>query len=76
MTCRFQTVENEAETKTFHSLIRSFKNKTGVPALLNTSYNRAGSPIADSRDDILSAFESLDLDAVCIGDELIMKETI
>lgn len=73
-TCRFQTVDNTSNAlKSFHQLIKSFKKKTGIPGILNTSYNIAGMPIANSRDDILKAFNALDLDVLCIGDEIITK---
>lgn len=72
-TCRFQTVKDTKELHSFYKLIKNFKDKTGVVGVLNTSYNASGMPIAYSRHDILLAFSSLDLDALCIGDELIVR---
>lgn len=73
-TCRFQTVENTRELHTFYQLIKKFKDETGVYGILNTSYNSSGMPIANSKKDVLKAFEILDLDAVCIGNELIIRK--
>lgn len=75
-TCRFQTVEDTKILHSFYELIGQFKKITGIPALLNTSYNIAGEPIADSAEDILNAFGKLDLDVLCIGNKIIMKEEL
>ena len=73
-TCRFQTVEDSVQLHSFYNLIESFKKKTGIPGVLNTSFNIAGKPIAGSLDDILEAFECLDLDVLCVGNQIIYKK--
>ena len=73
-TCRFQTVDDTEELHSYYRLIELFKMKTGVYGILNTSYNLSGKPIASSRDDVLTAFNLLDLDALCIGDKLIIRK--
>lgn len=73
-TCRFQTVADTKELHSYYELIMNFKNKTGVYGILNTSYNSSGMPIASSREDIMKAFDLLDLDALCICDELIVRK--
>ena len=73
-TCRFQTVEDSAQLHSFYKLIESFKKKTGIPGVLNTSFNIAGKPIAGSVNDILEAFEYLDLDVLCVGNQIIYKK--
>ena len=72
-TCRFQTVRRTPELETFCDLLERFKHQTGVPALLNTSYNLGGKPIANSKRDILDAFRGLDLDVLCVGDEILTR---
>ncbi len=73
-TCRFQTVGMNSKTlNSFYQLIKNFKRETGVPGILNTSYNMAGMPIANSRKNILEAFKTLDLDVLCLGNEIITK---
>ena len=54
---RLQTV-TEAENSLFHALLRRFKSLTGVPMLLNTSFNRKGQPIVETPADALSTFLS------------------
>lgn len=73
-TCRFQSVRDTKELHSYYELIRCFKNKTGVYGILNTSFNSSGMPIASSRDDVMKAYDSLDLDALCIGDEIIIRK--
>lgn len=73
-TCRFQSVRDTKELHSYYELIKCFKNKTGIYGILNTSFNSAGMPIASSRADVIKAYESLDLDALCIGDEIIIRK--
>ena len=49
--CRIQTVTSE-QNKNYYDLINVFYKKTEVPLLLNTSFNLAGYPIAESIEDI------------------------
>jgi carbamoyltransferase len=46
-TCRIQTVTKE-QNLNYYNLILEFYNKTGVPVLLNTSFNIAGFPIVET----------------------------
>lgn len=46
-TCRVQTV-NEVDNPHFHKIIKAFNDKTGVPLVLNTSFNLAGQPLVES----------------------------
>lgn len=46
-TCRIQTV-TEIQNKYFYSLIKCFYEKTGVPILLNTSFNLGGEPLVET----------------------------
>jgi carbamoyltransferase len=48
-TCRIQTVTKE-QNLNYYNLILEFYNKTGVPVLLNTSFNLAGFPIVETLD--------------------------
>jgi carbamoyltransferase len=49
--CRIQTVTSE-QNKNYYDLINVFYKKTEVPLLLNTSFNLAGYPIAESIEDV------------------------
>jgi carbamoyltransferase len=51
-TCRFQTLKREQNPK-YYDLIKLFYDKTGVPLLLNTSFNLKGWPIVETFEDAL-----------------------
>lgn len=53
-TSRIQTV-TETQNKEFYKIIKSFYNKTGIPMLLNTSFNLAGDPIVETIQDALNS---------------------
>jgi carbamoyltransferase len=71
-TARPQVVHS-ATSPLYHGLISRFEECTGVPALLNTSFNLRGEPIVASPSDALSTFERSGLDALVIDDCLIDK---
>jgi carbamoyltransferase len=52
MTCRLQTVTKE-QNPHYYALISEFNNRTGVPMLLNTSFNLAGDPLVETVDDAI-----------------------
>jgi carbamoyltransferase len=71
-TGRLQTVKREWNPR-FHALVAAFHEITGVPLVLNTSYNVMGKPIAHSVEDVLAVFYTSGLDAVFIDDVCIAK---
>lgn len=66
---RVQTVREEDNPR-FHRLLRHFHALSGIPVLLNTSFNRAGEPIVCSPGDAVQCFLRSGLDALVIGDYL------
>lgn len=66
-TARVQTVA-AAESPRYHALLRAFADRTGVPVLLNTSFNIRGEPIVRTPDEALEALVRTGLSAVVIGD--------
>lgn len=70
---RVQTV-NEHQNPRFYQLISEFKLCTGIPMLINTSFNDQGEPIVESPVDALTAFKRMDLDALVLGDYLVLKK--
>jgi len=72
-TGRLQTVTKDFNGK-YYDIISSFYQKTGVPILLNTSFNVAGEPIVESPDDAIKCFLGTDIDALLIEDFLLIKE--
>jgi len=71
-TGRLQTVEEE-DNPMFYRLIKAFQEKTGIPMLVNTSFNVKGEPIVCTPEDALRTFHTSGLDALVIGDYIIEK---
>ncbi|MDE2291508.1 MAG: hypothetical protein KGL53_05445, partial [Elusimicrobia bacterium] len=67
---RVQTVSAEEEPL-FHDLLAAFERRTGCPALLNTSFNRAGEPIVESPAQAYDCFRRAGLDALFAGPFLV-----
>jgi carbamoyltransferase len=65
-TARVQTVDSQVEPL-FHSLISAFESKTGLPLILNTSFNWQGAPIVESPYDALQCLLYTDLDCLYLG---------
>jgi carbamoyltransferase len=70
-TGRLQTVEREANPR-YWKLIRSFGDATGVPVVLNTSFND-NEPIVCRPEEALDCFLRTQMDALVLGDFLVMK---
>lgn len=69
---RLQTVTKQ-QNELFHRLISAFKARTGVPVLLNTSFNLKGEPVVCSPEDAIRTFFSCGLDALVIGSFILRK---
>lgn len=70
-TCRPQTVNNA--NSSYEKIINYFFKKTGVPAVLNTSFNLHGYPIVGTPQVALDTFNRSGLDALALGNWLIEK---
>ena len=57
----------------YHGLIKAFENKTGVGAVMNTSFNIHGEPIVASPEDAIDTLKRCGLHHLLIGDILISK---
>lgn len=60
-TCRIQTVTRE-QNLLFYNLLECFYQETGIPLLLNTSFNVANEPIVETLDDALRSLRSSDIE--------------
>jgi len=69
---RVQTVDAETNPR-FHGLLRAFARRTGVPVLVNTSFNVRGEPIVGSPKAAVEAFFSTPLDVLAIGRFIVEK---
>jgi carbamoyltransferase len=72
-TGRLQAVVKE-ENPLYYRLIERFSEKTGVPVLLNTSFNLKGEPIVSSPQEAYSTFMRSGMDALAIGLFVVEKE--
>jgi len=71
-TGRLQSVTAELNPR-FHALISSFYALTGVPLLLNTSFNVMGKPIIHSVEDAVAVYFTSGIDVLAIEDQLFVK---
>lgn len=71
-TARVQTVNRE-QNPALHALLHAFKALTGVPVLVNTSFNTRGEPIVCTPRDALESFCTTPLDALVIGPFILDK---
>jgi carbamoyltransferase len=69
---RVQSVTRD-QNERYYDLIKSFAAKTGVPAVLNTSFNLKGEPIVNSPFDAIRTFYTSGLDALILDRYLIAK---
>ncbi len=71
-TGRVQTV-NRDSNPSFYGLIQEFYNLTGIPMVLNTSFNTRGEPMVCSPEDAVKTFLNTHMDALVLGDYLVEK---
>lgn len=71
-TARVQTIGREDNPK-YYGVIEEFEKLSGVPVVLNTSFNVKGEPIVCTPQDAHSCFLKTDMDVLVLGDNLILK---
>ncbi len=71
-TGRLQSVREEWNSG-YYNLIKKFDEATGVPVLLNTSYNLRGEPIVTTPQEALNTFAASDIDQLVMGPFLVKK---
>jgi carbamoyltransferase len=74
-TARVQTVR-ECQNRRLYRLLREFEAITGVPVLVNTSFNVKGEPIVETPDDAVHCFLSTGIDYLSLHDTLIAKTIV
>ncbi|MBV9829905.1 MAG: hypothetical protein JO001_30170 [Alphaproteobacteria bacterium] len=72
-TSRVQTVSAE-QNGYLYRILAAFERRTGVPVLINTSFNLRGEPIVSSPSDALKTFYNSGIDCLAIEDFLIEKD--
>jgi carbamoyltransferase len=71
-TARVQTVRS-SNNEIYYDLIRKYKQKTGVPVILNTSFNLKGQPIVETPRDAIMTFYGCGLDALVLENFVVRK---
>ncbi len=71
-TGRLQSVEREINPR-FYRLIEEFSHLTGVPVVMNTSFNLQGEPVVCTPEDAVASFLNSGLDALVLGDYMCLK---
>jgi len=70
---RLQTVSKKTNSR-YHALISAFKEETGCPLVVNTSFNVRGEPIVHTPDNAYQCFMNTHMDALVIGSYILVKE--
>ncbi len=72
-TARLQTISRDSHPL-YYDTIKAFERRTGIPVLVNTSFNTKGEPIVCSPRDAVESFCTSPLDALVIGSFLLEKD--
>jgi carbamoyltransferase len=71
-TARVQTVSRETNPL-FWQLIKEFENITGIPIVINTSFNLRGEPVVCSPEDAIGCFHKSNIDCLVIGNFVVER---
>jgi carbamoyltransferase len=70
---RIQTVHRETNAR-YHALLSEFKERTGCPVVVNTSFNVRGEPIVCTPEDAFRCFMGTEIEALAIGNCFLKKD--
>jgi carbamoyltransferase len=70
---RIQTVHGETNPH-YHALLTRFKERTGCPVLVNTSFNVRGEPIVCTPEDAFRCFMGSDIEVLVVGNAILLKQ--
>jgi carbamoyltransferase len=73
-TARIQTVD-DADEPVVAAMLRAFERRTGVPVVVNTSFNTAGRPMVDTPQHALECFGSGPIDLLALGPFVVRRAT-
>lgn len=71
-TGRLQSIQKE-DNSLYYQLVKTFEQATGVPVLMNTSFNLRGEPIVNNVPEALATFSNCDIEQLIIGHFLVKK---
>jgi len=72
-TCRIQAVTKE-QNRRYYDLLSEFKELTGLPLVLNTSFNLGGEPIVETPEDAIRTFLNTKMDYLILEDFIVRKK--
>ena len=70
-TCRIQTLKKEQNLH-YYNLIKSFRKKTGIPVLFNTSFNLSGDCIVETIEDAIKALDNSKIDYLYLPEQQLL----
>jgi carbamoyltransferase len=70
---RIQTVHRETNPR-YHALLSAFKERTGCPVIVNTSFNVRGEPIVCTPEDAFRCFMGTEIEVLAVGNCFLRKE--
>ena len=70
---RIQTVHRETNPR-YHALLTAFRQRTGCPVIVNTSFNVRGEPIVCTPEDAFRCFMGTEIEVLAIGNCFLRKE--
>jgi carbamoyltransferase len=70
---RIQTVHRETNPR-YHALISTFKERTGCPVIVNTSFNVRGEPIVCTPEDAFRCFMGTEIESLAVGNCFLHKQ--
>ena len=70
---RIQTVHAETNPR-YHALLSAFKERTGCPVVVNTSFNVRGEPIVCTPEDAFRCFMGTEMDMLVCGNAVMRKQ--
>ena len=71
---RIQTVHTDTNPR-YWDLLTAFKERTGCPILVNTSFNVRGEPIVESPEDAFRCFMGTEIEQLVVGNCVLPKKT-
>lgn len=71
-TGRLQSIDRETNPR-YYDVVKSFGDATGVPVVLNTSFNLRGEPIVNSPQEAFNTFRNSDIDMLVLGSHIVRK---
>jgi carbamoyltransferase len=71
-TGRLQAIDRETNPR-YYDIVKRFGDATGVPVVLNTSFNLRGEPIVNTPRDAFNTFANSDIDMLALGNFLVRK---